>query len=94
VVEGVRAFARGRLSRGYLEPLGWQGLRTFYLDPGFVGDVFDFFGKPLQLLKVRAGELDAGVLRHLLFGWRFAHLYLDVFPFRKDIIREWFVRAG
>src|SRR5208282_6538422 len=64
VVERVRPFARRGPPRGDLQSLRWERLRTYALNPGLVRNPFDFPGKPLELLKVRAGELDSRVLWH------------------------------
>src|ERR1700720_1909647 len=64
VVERVGALARGGLPRGELQRLRWKGLRAYALAPRLLRDVLDLPGEPLQLVKVGAGQLDPGVLRH------------------------------
>ncbi len=43
-------------------------MRTYALDPGLLCDLFDLPGKPFQLLKVGAGQLDSRVLLHYSSG--------------------------
>ena len=78
VVECVSSLTRRGFPRSNLQPLRWKRLRTFALDPCLLCDLFDLPGKPLQLLEVRTGQLDPGVLWHLFFGGRLFTSYLGV----------------
>jgi integrase len=57
LVPGLRSLAVGRFHRRDLQFFRRQGLRPFYFDSGFIGNVLDFLAHILQFSEVSAREL-------------------------------------